>query len=151
MLLARYHNLGSQRRSGFYRCLPKTNQLFLTNQKPINKNHQFIIYYNDFENINLMVSRVQSQNLDKQTRDDKPQALEKTKTLDITDVIYVLCFVVSYVYHVQGLSCHGIVCLRFVVSSVFMSRVSYGAVSRNSATKQRGLIFLADMLNQQLL
>ena len=39
-----------------------------------------------------------------------------------------LVFVMSSVCYVWGLSCVGFVCLGFVVSSVCLSRVSYGTI-----------------------
>ena len=48
------------------------------------------------------------------TRHDKPQTgkHQTRQTLDITNASYVLCCVMSYFYHVQGMSCPVFVCLR---------------------------------------
>ena len=48
----------------------------------------------------------------------------------------------SYVYHVWGLSCSVFVCLGFVVSSVFLSRIGYSTIMicKNEKCKSKGNI-----------
>ena len=86
---------------------------------------------------NLLQIRKKELSLQTYTRHDKPKT-DKHQTKQILDMIKIrhntrhnqrlLCvgFVTSYASHVQGLSWLVFACLRFVVSSVCLSRVCNG-------------------------